>query len=200
MLHIVDDIARFGAPRNFNAERPESLLIAVAKRPGRRAKKRHAGSLYELQSAQRLFRCCQSVASDVSGDQEVIWQSSGNATFATITSTQQAHQSSACHKSIEWQTKTNLSYMQLSEPLVHYLITHFGQKVWICTEYVRDVYTFCCHPAYQSQGAINHWVNVQFNRGCVCPCKLVRIVILDNDLDNPEQYCLVVQPAASCSK
>ena len=27
LLHVVDDIERFGAPRNFNAERPESLLI-----------------------------------------------------------------------------------------------------------------------------------------------------------------------------
>ena len=216
MLHIVDDIARFGAPRNFNAERPESLLIAVAKRPGRRAQKRHAGSLYELQSAQRLSEsfmistvyariwhknsdAAESVASDVSGDQ-VIWQSSGNATFATITSIPQAHQSSAHHISIEWQTKTNLSYMQLPEPLVHYLITHFGPKVIICTEYVRDVYTFRCHPSYQSQGAINDWVNVQFNQGCVCPCKLVSVVILDSDLDNPERYRLVVQPATSRSK
>jgi hypothetical protein len=50
LLHIVDDIERFGAPRNFNAERPESLLIYAAKRPGRRAQKRHGGISYELQS------------------------------------------------------------------------------------------------------------------------------------------------------
>ena len=54
LLHIVDDIERFGAPMNYCAQRPESLLIPVAKQPGRRAQKRHAGSAYELQAAQRL--------------------------------------------------------------------------------------------------------------------------------------------------
>ena len=40
---------RFGAPRNFNAERPESLLISAAKKPGRWAQKRHHSSMYEMQ-------------------------------------------------------------------------------------------------------------------------------------------------------
>ena len=51
-LHVVDDIEQFGAPRNFNAERPESFLIYAAKQPGRCAQKRHAGYVYDLQSAQ----------------------------------------------------------------------------------------------------------------------------------------------------
>jgi hypothetical protein len=51
-LHVVDDIEQFGAPRNFNAEQPESFLIYAAKRPGRCAQKRHAGYVYDLQSAQ----------------------------------------------------------------------------------------------------------------------------------------------------
>ena len=54
LLHIVDNMERFGAPYNFNAERPESLLISAAKKPGRRTQKRHCGSMYELQSAQHL--------------------------------------------------------------------------------------------------------------------------------------------------
>ena len=37
LLHIVDGMERFGSPRNFNAERPESLLISAAKKTGRRA-------------------------------------------------------------------------------------------------------------------------------------------------------------------
>ena len=45
---------RFGAPQNFCAQRPESLLIVAAKQPGRRAQKRHEGVVYELQAAQRL--------------------------------------------------------------------------------------------------------------------------------------------------
>ena len=30
LLHIVDDMERFGAPMNYGAQRPESLLIPVA--------------------------------------------------------------------------------------------------------------------------------------------------------------------------
>ena len=54
LLHLLDNMERFGAPVNYCAQRPESLLIPVAKKPGRRAQKRHNGSAYELQSAQRL--------------------------------------------------------------------------------------------------------------------------------------------------
>jgi hypothetical protein len=49
LMHIVDDISQFGAPQNFCAQRPESLLIVAAKQPGRRAQKRHRGVVYELQ-------------------------------------------------------------------------------------------------------------------------------------------------------
>jgi hypothetical protein len=54
LLHILDNMERFGAPINYCAQRPESLLIPVAKQPGRRAQKRHNGFAYELQSVQRL--------------------------------------------------------------------------------------------------------------------------------------------------
>ena len=54
LLHIVDDISRFGAPMNYSADRPESLLIPAAKLPGRRSQKRNKGSSYEQQVAARL--------------------------------------------------------------------------------------------------------------------------------------------------
>ena len=54
LLHIVDDMIRFGSSINFSAQRPESLLINAAKHPGRAAQMRHEGVKYELQAAQRL--------------------------------------------------------------------------------------------------------------------------------------------------
>jgi hypothetical protein len=54
LLHIDDDMSGFGAPTNFCAQCPESLLIYAAKQPRRRAQKRHHGIDYELQAAQRL--------------------------------------------------------------------------------------------------------------------------------------------------
>lgn len=100
-------IERFGAPRKFNKKRPESLLIHAAKQPGHRAQKRHVGSLYELQSAQRLAEsliidmvhtriwgedhddesCNNSDDHDNStpNTDSVILQTSGQATFAAVT-------------------------------------------------------------------------------------------------------------------
>ena len=54
LKHKLNDMERFGAPINYFAQRPESLLIPVAKQPGHRAQKRHTGLLYKLQVAQRL--------------------------------------------------------------------------------------------------------------------------------------------------
>jgi len=50
MLHLLDDMNRFGSPRNFCAQRPESLLIQAAKQPGRRAQKRHEALNYRQHS------------------------------------------------------------------------------------------------------------------------------------------------------
>jgi hypothetical protein len=54
LLHVVDEMSRFGAPTNVCDQRPESLLISAAKQPGRRAQKRHHGIDNERQAAQRL--------------------------------------------------------------------------------------------------------------------------------------------------
>jgi hypothetical protein len=54
LLHVVDDMSRFGAPNNICTQRLESLLISAAKQPGGRAQKLHHGIDYELQAAQRL--------------------------------------------------------------------------------------------------------------------------------------------------
>ena len=102
LLHIVHDMERFGAPMNFCAQRPESLLIPVAKKPGRRAQKRHEGSSFEWQAAQRLsyslmigtvhtciwkpFCHLPMPASDSSSNPTVVQQSTGKARFGTVTS------------------------------------------------------------------------------------------------------------------
>ncbi|KAI2502420.1 hypothetical protein MHU86_12077 [Fragilaria crotonensis] len=194
LLHIVDDIERFGAPRNLNAERPESLLIYAAKRPGRRAQKRHAGILYELQSAQRLADSHiinlvhtriwgdnevfdNSSVSDVNSDDDddttesAILQTSGHATFATVTCVFGVPR-------VVWHSCTDLQRMRLPTALLEFLTEHFGLHVRIATEYVRHIYTFRCHPAYQSGGAVYDWMNVQFNDDSICPCRLAAVVVL----------------------
>ena len=217
LLHIVEDIERFGAPINYCAQRTEALLIPVAKEPGRRAQKRHQGSSYEQQAAQRLSYSLMITevhsriwgteipsshtdpAMDTQFDTTII-ESTGQATFATLTRDckQQLH--------VRWNTTTDVSLMQLPMSLLEFMWNEFGPTVRFCTEYVRDVYTFRCHPAYQSDNAMNDWmlvnyvmVDAQTNQEYIqaCPCRLAAVVLRGIDDNNSESYHLIVQSAQS---
>jgi hypothetical protein len=214
LLHILNDMERFGAPINYCAQRPESLLIPVAKQPGRRAQKRHAGSTYELQAAQRLSYSLMinevhariwgnppgssATGNKASGDIVPIFESTGMATFGLLT------RNSDHTFVLKWNTRTNAHLMQLPTPLLEFIWSTFGPCVRLCTEYVRDAFRFRCHPAYQSDNAINDWMHVQFlvyNRKLKrdvtrsFPCRLAAVVLRDIDDTNTEPYHLIVQSA-----
>ena len=52
MLHLVDDMRRYGSPVNTNAATPEHNHVHFAKSPGRRARKMHA--TFNQQTATRV--------------------------------------------------------------------------------------------------------------------------------------------------
>jgi Plavaka transposase len=210
LKHILNDMERFGAPINYCAQRPESLLIPVAKQPGRRAQKRHTGALYELQAAQRLSYSLMiaEVHSRIWGDVNTavsvtsaedhasIFESTGNATFGVL------FRDNNMMLNVHWTTKTNVQLMHLPTPLMEFMWTTFGPHVRFCTEYVRDQFTFRCHPAYQSDNPINDWMNVLFEvfdtktntySTTAFPCRLAAVVIRAVDALNPDPYHLVVQ-------
>jgi Plavaka transposase len=210
LLHLADDMERFGAPINFSAQRPESLLIPAAKLPGRRAQKRHEGSLYEIQSAQRLAdthiinimhdkifeenQTCDDVIQSTARDtltsvaDTSISQSTGRATFAVIT----RHNRTSFH--VSWSSTTNVTKLNLPVALLTFLCDTFGDTVRCATEYVREQYTFRCHPCYQSDGPIYDWMKVMFDGQppTSYPCRLAIVVVMDNPTD---PYQLVVQSA-----
>ena len=172
LLHIVDDICRFGAPQNYSAQRPESLLIAAAKQPGRRAQKRHLGSTFEMQSAQRLADTVMidvlhnamfpkwenmnvSTMDNVSLSPDIVHQGTGHGTFARI---ERQHHTQIglgmeSNYNVTWKTSSNVSNMNLDLELLNYICSEFGDNVKICTEFVRDAFTFRCHPSFQSNGS-----------------------------------------------
>jgi hypothetical protein len=154
----------FGAPINYCAQRPESLLIPAAKRPGRRAQKRHNGSAYELQSAQRL-----SYSLMINAVYTQIWDTSsvetfaatndqtntanlsnrtGCATFATITC------DSATGYQVSWHTQTNVLLMHIPNPVLQFVCNQFGSHVCLRTELRHHNSTYCCHPLFQSGGPV----------------------------------------------
>ena len=207
LLHIVQDMVRFGAPMNFCAQRPESLLIPAAKQPGRRAQKRHAGSTYELQAAQRLSysllidviyqrinppvlpKAMPNMASNNTGAEYTVLQGTGQATFAMVRATPQGDYF------VQWSTRTNVQKMQVPALLLQFLCKQFGPTVTFCTEYCRDAYTFRCHPCFQSDGPIYDWMQVLFDDDTY-PCRLAAVVISALcTTDCQEPYQLVVQSA-----
>jgi hypothetical protein len=207
LMHIVDDMSQFGASQNFCAHQPESLLIVAAKQPGRRAQKRHKGMVYELQAAQRLSNllmintahdCIQNGNPapppkkhvDPSLNQSCIHKSMRGLTTGILTWEAAAVDNIMSIYHIQWDTKTNVSTLQMDNKLLHYLHNKFGPVVHSCTEYKSDIYTFQCHPNYGSAGPIYDWMIIKFNIG-LFPCQLAAVVL--DDFTSAKGVHLVVQ-------
>ena len=87
MLNVVDDIEQFGAPRNFNAERPESLLIKPPKDLGVVLKSNMwvACMNYYPSNANNDDLSDSDDEDDNSDTDSEILQTAGQAMFATVT-------------------------------------------------------------------------------------------------------------------
>ena len=214
ILHLLDDIKQFGAPMNFCAQRPESLLIPAAKQPGRRAQKIHEGSAYEFGAAQRLshsflidviYSCVwdgEAPEEGLDNSQstamlEGIKESTGQATFGFLT---RHYIDGEMNHDVKWSTRTNVDKMKISNELSMFVFDTFadnGGGVTICTEYQRDAYTFRCHPCYQSDGPIYDWINIDFGDDGIFPCCWLSALVVLKSPDDPtrETYQLVVQSA-----
>ena len=79
---------------------------------------------------------------------------SGQATFATVMSVFGGTRATSRQYKVEWHSCTDLNILQLPMALLQFLTDHFGVNVRLATKNVRHVYTFRCHPAYQSGSAI----------------------------------------------
>jgi hypothetical protein len=206
LLHITMFICRFGAPSNYSAERPESLLIPAAKQPGRRSQKRHA--TYVQQAARRLASSymisrihemmfpppvlSQPLLPDPCHPNVV--QSTKQATRATLKTTRDALTNRRTLH-LSWHTRYDLTKLantcQLPDRLLDFLSKQFGDDVQICTEYRRDEHIFRCHPNYQSDGPIFDWMRVLFDDDKIYPSRLAAVVLCAENA--PEPYQLVVQ-------
>jgi hypothetical protein len=214
LLHFVEDMERVGSPIGYCAQRPELLLIPVAKQPGRRAQRRQDGSIYGLQSAQRLAysimidtfymriwdppdafedKCKADKA--MKDQNSPTCESTGKATFGAVTY-DDSHRLRVC-----WNTTTNLELMHMPNALLHFLCKTFGHPVRFCSEYVRNEHAFRRHPCYQSGGPMYDWMKAKFlntrNKTTkVYPSRLAAVVINDKRCQSwQEPYLLVVQCA-----
>ncbi len=213
LLHIVDDMSRFGSPVNFCAQRPESLLIPAAKHPGRQTQKRIEGSAFELQAAQRLMYSfmidtihtriwdgphsdddvpdnCDVDSSMMTRDE--IFQSTGQAMFGCVHRDKLGKE---YQYKVDWNTRTHTDLLTLLIALMEFLFDFFKgvDKITFCNEYKRDVHTFRCHPCFQSDGPIYDWIIIDFEGHGKFPCCLALVVVADSPQDPNEKFQLIVQ-------
>jgi len=210
MLHIIRDMERFGATKNFSAQRPESLLIKAAKQPGRRAKKQATGALYDAKAAARVVDSFfinkfyqQCTVNGDSGDEEhvdngknqdnsdSITNSTGRGTFGIV-----QFNTNTNSYNIEWRTKTNTEDMKIPRLLMQFVVTNFGNSVTVCTEFRRDTLILRCHPKFQSHLPKYDWMCVRFETG-VFPCRLALVVVRTCEITNTTDYHLIVQSTTS---
>jgi hypothetical protein len=77
-----------------------------------------------------------------------------------------------------------VSQMHLPIALLVFICQCFGDTVRFCTEYIRDKYTFRCHPGFQSGSVIYHWMTVKFEANeegtefDVFPCRLAAVIVM----------------------
>jgi hypothetical protein len=208
LLNIVDDIERFGAPMNYCAQRPESLLIPAAKKPGRRAQKRQQGVAYKLQAAQclsysviidtmysRLWDNIDPASANTTATEQVNPQTpnTGRATFATVSRCDHPHIPYSKQIRVQWHTETDTARMDPPFALSKFMLEQFSNPVRFCSEFQIGNNIFRCHPSFQSDGAMYDWMKADF-RGTVYPCRLAAVIVsTDDDVNANDCLKLVVQ-------
>ena len=204
----MDNIERFDAPMNYCAQRPESLLNPVAKKPGRRAQKRQHGTAYELQAAQRLsysiiidtmysrlWDNIDPASANTTAKEQVNPQTpnTGRATFATVSRCDHPHIPYSKQIMVKWETETDTARMNPPLALSKFMLEQFGNPVRFCSEFRNGTDIFRCHPSFQSDGAMYDWMRADF-QGTVYPCRLAAVVVsTDDDVNTNDRLKLVVQ-------
>ena len=128
-----------------------------------------------------------------------IKESTGNATFCTITRLPQVTNPVRYTFHLRWATKTNPALMTIPEPLLQFLCDRFGNStVRVCTEFKGDVHTFRCHPCYHSDGPKYDWMLVDFEgyKDNPHPCWLAAVVLnsaFNNTNPDSKPFQLIVQ-------
>jgi hypothetical protein len=213
MLHVPDDIVRFGSPRNTDAGPGERSLKHFAKRPARTSQKRQpvfqgqvCGRLHENASFDKAKRLTDpedewgtlanlvdpdDVQSPAGDDGEVI---SKFPTQQSRYSIYVDHETGQVETS--WIGDAVTKGLREIHPIVlawfreENLLAKFTGTIHCFTEYVRGTNRFRAHPNFRSDGSWYDWVEVRFSDEddeelSVGPRKRK---MLESDVDDSENY------------
>ena len=197
LLHYMDMIQNYGAPKNYDSQCPEKNHKYTAKIPGRRSKKTNLASEFENQVAKRVSEAMiiDEIYSTIDNDKSItlepdknendniIIQSTNNATFGKALK----NENNDCI--IQWKKKENNSIVFPFDGFAEFLLDIYdSDEVTFCTEYVRAGTRYRCHPRYGKHGAYYDW---NYDDGVDYPCKLIACV--PGEENGFEGYHLIIQ-------
>ena len=188
LVHFPYFITKFGAPKNFDSQRPENSHIQHAKRPGRRAHKTHHAQDFEKQVAHRLADsivveylhqkiCISSQSLSIAGAKPPASCLSCSTTRGAICL---LHCQPDRRVKQTWSTTADASRNSHGLPRgsSSFLMAYFAcTNLMTCTEVVVRHVLYRCHPNYRNRGPWFDWAIVQLYRNqCPKPCKLLAVI------------------------
>ena len=187
LLHFPFFITKFGAPNNYDSQRPEHNHIAHAKRPGRRAHKTHSGQKFEKQVAQRLADTMiinslyEKICPNASATAPVMEEQHSSLPSKTTNGAVCFVSKTFCHVTEVWQCKSAVESpdprLKLPVGVIACLFEHFDcEKILTCTEMHVDKELYRCHPNYRREGPHFDWAIAQLSPSLQRPCKLVAFI------------------------
>jgi hypothetical protein len=177
-MHIINDMCKYGKPKESNTEVGEKNHKVFAKRIGRRCRKQH--KTFAKQVAQRLsdsfvidkMASAMGLFADENDDDgESIVIAANNEANQGISSGATHCSLSLSGENVEvvWQSSTE-KHLLTWDPSVatfiknNYMVPQNTSTIHCCTEYKHNNILIRCHPSYQGEGPWFDWVSASFEQ------------------------------------
>ena len=211
-MHIVNDMCKYGKPKEANTEVGEKNHKVFAKRIGHRCRKQH--KTFARQVSLRLsdsfviekMANVMGLLSDKDDESPDPKSSTFGATHCCL------HLIGNDVKVI-WQSTTETNLLTWDAGVAtfiqqNYMSSENKTKIHCCTEYKCNKLSMRCHPSYQGEGPWFDWVSVAFEAGTIkkkkfpmgnYPCKVLAILPKQHNSFLPETE-VIVQCAGTKTK
>jgi hypothetical protein len=199
-MHIVNDMCKYGKPKESNTEVGEKNHKFFAKRIGRRCRKQHktfarqvalrlsdSFVIDKMASAMGLLadeddKHCQSLPNYVMDvNQEGTTLGATHCSF---------NLNGGNHVKVIWQSATEKHLLSWNAAVAtfiqnNYMSTENRTTIYCCTEYKHNKLLIRCHPSFQGEGPWFDWVSVYFEACTIAkkkfpegnyPCKVLAIL------------------------
>jgi hypothetical protein len=223
-MHIVNDMCKYGKPKEANTEVGEKNHKFFAKRIGRRCRKQH--KTFARQVALRLsdsfvidkMATAMGLLTDEDEDDNQCHLlpnhvEAGKHYCSTFGATHCSLHFDEIQLQVMWQSATETHLLTWDASVLKFIQTNYMERenhttINCCTEYKHNKLLMRCHPSYQGEGPWFDWVNVAFEACTIkkkkfpkgnYPCKVLAILPQQHNSFLPETE-VIVQCAGSQTK